>query len=98
MCSTPAPPSTAFVAASIWSGVGEVNTSPGQAASSMPVPDEPAVQRLVARPPPETIATLPRTGSFDPHDVVGLGVHAQPVAVGRRDAGELVLARRLLVG
>ena len=47
MCTTPAPPSTALVAARIWSGTGEVKTSPGQAASSMPEPDEPAVQRLV---------------------------------------------------
>ena len=49
MCSTPAPPSTPLVAASIWSGTGEVKTSPAQAASSMPEPDEAAVQRLVAR-------------------------------------------------
>src|SRR6266516_537874 len=41
MCSTPAPPFTAFVASSIWSGVGDVNTSPGQAASSMPCPTKP---------------------------------------------------------
>ena len=47
MCSTPAPPSTARVAAIIWSGTGEVNISPAQAASSMPETDEAGVQRLV---------------------------------------------------
>ena len=45
----PAPVSTASAASTIWSGVGEVNTWPGQAASSMPQPDEAGMQRLVAR-------------------------------------------------
>jgi hypothetical protein len=36
MCSTPAPPLTALVAAWTWPGTGEVNTSPAQAASSIP--------------------------------------------------------------
>ena len=63
MCSTPAPPSTACVAASIWSGVGEVKTSPGQAASSMPGPTNPPCIGSWPEPPPETIATLPATGA-----------------------------------
>ncbi len=50
MCSTPAPPSTPFVAASIWSGTGEVNTSPAHAASSTAGADEAALQRLVPGP------------------------------------------------
>ena len=48
MNSTPAPVSTASAAASIWSGVGEVKTWPGQAASSMPMADEAGMQRLMA--------------------------------------------------
>jgi hypothetical protein len=63
MCTTPAPPSTAFVAASIWSGTGEVNTSPGQAASSMPSPTNPPCSGSWPEPPPETSATLPCTGA-----------------------------------
>ena len=38
---TPAPQSTAAVAAAIWSGTGEVKISPAQAASSMPAPTKP---------------------------------------------------------
>src|SRR6266404_2583122 len=41
MCNTPAPPLTARVASSIWSGTGEVKTAPGQAASSIPRPTKP---------------------------------------------------------
>src|SRR6266511_2379057 len=41
MWTTPDPPSTPFVAASNWSGTGEVNTAPGHAASSMPRPTSP---------------------------------------------------------
>jgi hypothetical protein len=63
MCSTPAPPSTALVASSIWSGVGEVNTSPGQAASSMPRPTNPPCIGSWPEPPPEMIPTLPWTGA-----------------------------------
>src|SRR6266487_423972 len=59
MWTTPAPPSTAFVAASIWSGTGEVKTSPGQAASSMPAPTKPPCIGSWPEPPPEMIATLP---------------------------------------
>ena len=54
-----APASTACAAASIWSGVGEVNTWPGQAASSMPVPTRPACIGSWPEPPPEISATLP---------------------------------------
>src|ERR687884_435689 len=63
MWTTPAPPSTAFVAASIWSGTGEVKTAPGHAASSMPVPTKPPCSGSWPEPPPETSAALPLTGS-----------------------------------
>src|SRR4051794_27600730 len=63
MCSTPAPPSTALVASSIWSGVGEVKTSPGHAASSMPRPTKPPCIGSCPEPPPEMIPTLPWTGA-----------------------------------
>src|SRR5712691_1021073 len=59
MWTTPAPPSTAFVAASIWSGTGDVKTSPGHAASSMPAPTKPPCIGSCPAPPPEMIATLP---------------------------------------
>ena len=62
MCSTPAPPLTALVAASIWSGTGEVNTSPGQAASSIPYPTNPPCSGSWPEPPPETRPTLPACG------------------------------------
>src|ERR1700675_2858438 len=63
MWMTPAPPSTALVAASIWSGVGDVNTSPGHAASSMPMPTNPPCIGSCPEPPPDTSATLPLTGA-----------------------------------
>src|SRR3954470_20895194 len=63
MCSTPAPPSTPRVAAATWSGTGEVNTSPAQAASSMPGPTNPACIGSCPDPPPGTSPTLPRTGA-----------------------------------
>src|SRR6478609_712426 len=63
MCSTPAPPSTPFVAASIWSGTGEVNTSPAHAASRPPGPTNPPCRGSCPDPPPETIPTLPCTGA-----------------------------------
>src|SRR5437899_6078736 len=62
MCSTPAPPSTALVAASIWSGTGDVNTSPGQAASSIPYPTNPPCKGSCPEPPPDTSPTLPGVG------------------------------------
>src|SRR6266545_2007757 len=55
---TPLPASTASAAASIWSGVGEVNTCPGQAASSIPCPTKPMWSGSWPEPPPETSATL----------------------------------------
>ncbi|GBC87762.1 hypothetical protein HRbin12_01780 [bacterium HR12] len=63
MCRTPAPPLTCWVARSIWSGVGEVKTSPGQAASSMPIPTKPPCIGSCPLPPPETIPTLPWIGA-----------------------------------
>src|SRR5712672_3446662 len=56
---TPAPVSTASAASIIWSGVGEVKTWPGQAASSMPRPTKPACNGSCPEPPPEIRATLP---------------------------------------
>src|SRR5919201_6492068 len=63
MWTTPAPPSTAFVAASIWSGTGDVKISPGHAASSMPRPTKPPCSGSWPEPPPETSPTLPATGA-----------------------------------
>src|SRR5438128_3523473 len=63
MWTTPAPPSTALVAASIWAGTGEVKTSPGHAASSMPWPTNPPCRGSCPDPPPEIRATFPRRGA-----------------------------------
>src|ERR1700674_629520 len=63
MCRTPAPPSTAAVARAIWSGVGEVKTAPGHAASSMPRPTQPPCRGSWPLPPPETSPTLPLRGA-----------------------------------
>src|SRR3954468_12923926 len=63
MWRTPAPPLTAFVASIIWSGVGEVKTSPGQAASSIPGPTNPPCMGSCPEPPPDTIPTFPCTGA-----------------------------------
>src|SRR5688572_15442471 len=60
---TPPPVSTASAAASIWSGVGEVKTWPGHAASSMPRPTKPACNGSWPEPPPEMRPTLPRLRS-----------------------------------
>ena len=65
---TPAPPSTASAAAIIWSGVGEVKTWPGQAASSMPRPTKPAWSGSWPEPPPETSATLPGLSFAPAHE------------------------------
>src|SRR5882672_7041044 len=59
MNSAPAPVSTASAASIIWSGVGEVKTWPGQAASSIPRPTKPACNGSCPEPPPEIRATLP---------------------------------------
>src|SRR3954454_238236 len=63
MCRTPAPPSTPLVASSTWSGTGDVNTSPAQAASSIPGPTNPPCSGSWPDPPPETMPTLPGTGA-----------------------------------
>src|SRR4051795_2103466 len=63
MCRTPAPPSTPLVAAAIWSGTGEVKTSPAHAASSMPIPTNPPCIGSCPEPPPDTRPTLPCTGA-----------------------------------
>ncbi|CAM5265386.1 hypothetical protein SGLAM104S_01266 [Streptomyces glaucescens] len=63
MNSTPAPLSTAAAARTIWSGTGEVNTSPGQAAESIPGPTNPPCSGSCPDPPPETSATFPETGA-----------------------------------
>ena len=54
---TPSPVSTALIASNILSGVGEVNTSPQTAASSIPSATKPACAGSCPLPPPETIAT-----------------------------------------
>ncbi len=58
MNNTPLPTCTASAAAIIWSGVGEVNTWPGQAASNMPLPIKPACKGSWPAPPPDITATL----------------------------------------
>src|SRR6516225_1426375 len=58
MNNTPALPLTAAAASTIWSGVGEVKICPGQAASSMPRPTNPACNGSWPEPPPEINATL----------------------------------------
>src|SRR6478609_5341639 len=63
MCTTPAPELTASVAGRIWSGVGEVNTAPGTAASSMPRPTYPPCSGSCPLPPPEASPTFPATGA-----------------------------------
>src|ERR671938_104644 len=63
MCRTPAPPSTPFVASTTWSGTGEVNTSPAQAASSMPRPTNPPWSGSWPEPPPEMSPTFPEIGA-----------------------------------
>src|SRR6266540_1714984 len=63
MWTTPDPPSTPFVAASNWSGTGEVNTAPGHAASSMPRPTSPPCMGSCPDPPPDTSPTFPDTGA-----------------------------------
>src|ERR1051325_8535544 len=63
MCRTPAPPSTAFVAANIWSGTGDVKTAPGHAASSMPLPTKPPCSGSWPEAPPATRGNLPLTGA-----------------------------------
>src|ERR1700751_3664820 len=59
MNSTPPPVSAASAAARMRSGVGEVKTCPGTAASSMPVPTNPPCSGSCPEPPPDTSATLP---------------------------------------
>src|SRR5215470_5884505 len=59
MNNTPPPVSAASAAARIRSGVGEVKTCPGQAASSMPGPTNPPCSGSWPEPPPDTRATLP---------------------------------------
>src|SRR6266481_3256467 len=56
---TPPPVSAASAAARMRSGVGEVKTWPGQAASSMPCPTKPVCSGSCPEPPPDTSATLP---------------------------------------
>src|SRR5215813_8593760 len=60
MNSTPPPVSAASAAARMRSGVGEVKTCPGTAASSIPVPTNPPWSGSCPEPPPDTSATLPR--------------------------------------
>src|SRR4029453_7092828 len=59
MNSTPASGSRAVAAATIWSGVGEVKICPGQAASSMPCPTNPACRGSCPLPPPAVHPPFP---------------------------------------
>src|ERR1700751_552110 len=70
MCSTPAPPLTARVASSIWSGTGEVNTSPGQAASSMPYPTNPPCSGSGPEAPADTRPPLAPPRPAGPRDAL----------------------------
>src|SRR5258707_148040 len=81
MWSTPAPPFTAWVAASIWSGTGEVNTAPGQAASSMPRPTNPPCMgswpigrwQCAARPSSSLLGRCHKVVRDGPHDTADDG-------------------------
>src|ERR1700746_3940133 len=87
MCTTPAPPSTAFVAASIWSGTGEVKTSPGHAASSIPAPTKPSCIRSAPEAPARDDRHLAGRGVLTDHDLI-LGVHAHEIRMRRGEAGQ----------
>src|ERR1041384_1812798 len=91
MNSTPAPLSTAAAARSIWSGTGGGNTSPGQAADSMPGPHKPPGNRSCAHPPPPARPPPPLSGdgSVPPHDPPVLHVHGQ-LRVGSRQTAQRV--------
>src|SRR3979409_1583405 len=91
MWMTPAPASTALVAASICSGTGEVNTSPGQAASSMPWPTNPPCSGSRAGPPARDPAPLPRHGRVGPGQDLRVGVVAQDRRMRGRQAGQRLL-------
>ena len=88
MNSTPAPESTAWAAASIWSGVGEVKTWPGQAASSMPTPTRPACIGSWPEPPPEISATLPGEVRVARVTKAGVGVDRDEVGMGGAEAAQ----------
>src|SRR5215212_4766741 len=62
MYTTPAPPETASVTSSIWSALGEANTSPIAAPSSRPWPTYPRKTGRWPDPPPLTTATLSGLG------------------------------------
>src|SRR3954463_4752468 len=81
MCRTPAPPSTPFVAAAIWSGTGEVKTSPAHAASSMPMPTNPPCIGSRPRKPPPRNPPLHRPGARTaPEDESDLALHRRAPA------------------
>src|SRR3954465_10363667 len=100
MCTTPAPPSTALVAASIWSGTGEVKTSPGQAASSMPRPTKPPCSGSGPGAPPRRGGGFPRAGAPPgdrpavAHDDPRRAVVVQEVRVRGGEAGERFVDER----
>src|SRR3984893_11616791 len=59
MNNTPPPVSAASAAARMRSGVGEVKTWPGHAASSIPCPTNPVGSGPCPEPPPDSRAALP---------------------------------------
>ena len=74
-------------AAIIWSGVGEVNTWPGQAASSMPWPTKPACSGSWPEPPPEISATLPGFERLAADELVAVA-ERDDIGMRRREAVE----------
>src|SRR3954462_4387947 len=83
MNSTPAPLSTAAAARAIWSGTGEVNTSPGQAADSIPCPTNPPCSGSVPDPPPGTPPPPPGHRGVPSYDPPVLDVDGQLGMSGR---------------
>jgi hypothetical protein len=74
------------VAASIWSGVGEVKTAPGHAASSIPRPTKAAVKRLVAAAAAGEHGHLAAHRRIRAHDVGRVKLDAQQPWMGERHA------------
>jgi hypothetical protein len=90
-----APPSTAFVASSIWSGRRRGEDLAGTGGIEHPAADEATVHRLVARAAARDdpdLALLGRVGADDHHRIVD---HAHVVAMGRLDPLERLAHHRI---
>jgi hypothetical protein len=79
---TPAPLLTALAHSYIWSGVGEVKTSPGQAPSSIPMPTKSAVHRFVTAAATGDEGDLAGDRGVGPVNIVRFIVNLQHVRVG----------------